>query len=70
MAGWNTDTKDFAKAVAEFEGCQADLLDGVKAGDRLDVGLHLRHSGRVTKRSASRRDASGIADAHDVSVHR
>jgi hypothetical protein len=66
MAGWNTDTKDFAKAVAEFEaalpgfwwsvgqcsigahascavdgaGCQADLLDGVEAGDRLGVGFH------------------------------
>jgi hypothetical protein len=66
MAGGNTDTKDFAKAVAEFEtalpgfwwsvgqcsvgahascavdgkGCQADLLEGVKGGDRLDRGFH------------------------------
>ena len=66
MAGGNTDTKDFAKAVAEFEtalpgfwwsvgqcsvgahascavdgkGYQADLLEGVKGGDRLDRGFH------------------------------
>ena len=66
MVSWNTDTKDFAKAVAEFEnsfarllvvgvsmlrwahascavdgaGCQADLLNGVKASDTLDCGFH------------------------------
>src|SRR5262245_66267410 len=66
MAGWNTDTRDFAKAVAEFEaglpgfwwrvgqwsvgahascavdrkGCQAELLDGAKAGDTLNRGFH------------------------------
>jgi|SRR5215510_8026367 len=66
MTGWNTDTKGFAKAVADFEaalpgfwwrvgqcsvgahascavdgkGCQAELLDGVKTGDTLDLGFH------------------------------
>jgi hypothetical protein len=66
MQGWNTDTQDFAAAVAEFEaalpgfwwsvgqcsvgahascavdgkGCQAHLLDGVKAGEPLDEGFH------------------------------
>jgi hypothetical protein len=69
--GWNTDTLDFAAAIAEFEvklpgfwwsvgqcsvgahascavdgkGAQADLLNGVMAGEPLDAGFHCDTSG-------------------------